>query len=443
MLWSTFLLALPLIHAASIPQKYDSHDHSHDVKKRLPTAWHLPRDHPVQSLFKRGPDDGTPYPPVGSPTWSSAFPKSSPDVSQLPQPWVDALNAAVSAGKIPNIPQSTNTPGVNPVYPNGLNPNSPEICSATYKCRNTGDIWDAPDGYFGISFDDGPTFATPKLLQFLDANNETATHFMIGVNILQNPQLFLDTFNSDNDIAVHTWTHPYMTTLSNLEVVAQLGWTSEIIRNSTGGRVPRYWRPPFGDSDNRVRAIAKEVFGLETVIWNQDTEDWSLTTGGTTPEKVQASLTQWLTGPKVPGLVILEHEVSDQSVQAFIAGYPLIKPNGWKTDSLAQLVGDSVYQNSKDGASPVTFDGILASSVPSESPSSSSSSSSDTTSSDTTSSDTTSETQSSQSHSSQPTQTTTQTAGGLQASTTSNSAILSREGSWTLLALVIAAALSA
>lgn len=33
----------------------------------------------------------------------------------------------------------------------------------------------------------------------------------------------------------------------------------QIIHESTGGRIPRYWRPPYGDSDNRVRAIAKEV----------------------------------------------------------------------------------------------------------------------------------------------------------------------------------------
>lgn len=44
----------------------------------------------------------------------------------------------------------------------------------------------------------------------------------------------------------------------------------EIIHNSTGGRVPKFWRPPFGDSDNRVRAIASEVFGLTTLMWNQE-----------------------------------------------------------------------------------------------------------------------------------------------------------------------------
>jgi hypothetical protein len=60
-----------------------------------------------------------------------------------------------------------------------------------------------------------------------------------------------------------------VTTLSNNDVVAELGWTMQIISDLTGGRLPLYWRPPFGDVDNRVRAIAKGVFGLETVPWNQ------------------------------------------------------------------------------------------------------------------------------------------------------------------------------
>ena len=33
----------------------------------------------------------------------------------------------------------------------------------------------------------------------------------------------------------------------------------QLIANSTGGRLPKFWRPPYGDSDVRVSAIAKEV----------------------------------------------------------------------------------------------------------------------------------------------------------------------------------------
>jgi chitin deacetylase len=61
-----------------------------------------------------------------------------------------------------------------------------------------------------------------------------------------------------------------MTTLSNADVVAQLGWTLQVIYNSTGGRLARYWRPPYGDTDARVSAIAKEVFGLTAIVWNHE-----------------------------------------------------------------------------------------------------------------------------------------------------------------------------
>jgi chitin deacetylase len=75
---------------------------------------------------------------------------------------------------------------------------------------------------------------------------------------------------NQDDIAVHTWTHPYMTDIVKCDVVAQLGWTLQLIYNSTGGRLARYWRPPYGDTDARVSAIAREVFGLTTVVWNNE-----------------------------------------------------------------------------------------------------------------------------------------------------------------------------
>ena len=88
--------------------------------------------------------------------WSGGFPVGVPNITQLPQPWVDALNAAVAAGKIPNIPISSNKPNTNPVYPQGFNPNGAQVCSATYGCRSPGDIWAAPVGVFASAFDDGP-----------------------------------------------------------------------------------------------------------------------------------------------------------------------------------------------------------------------------------------------------------------------------------------------
>ena len=45
---------------------------------------------------------------------------------------------------------------------------------------------------------------------------------MIGTNILFYPSQFLDVLNAGHDIAVHTWSHPYMTTLSNIDILGQV-----------------------------------------------------------------------------------------------------------------------------------------------------------------------------------------------------------------------------
>jgi len=64
-------------------------------------------------------------------------------------------------------------------------------------------------------------------------------------------------------------------------------------------------------------------------------------------------MTRWLTGPKHPGLMILEHELTEQSSQAFIDAYPLMVSTGWNLQSAAEVSGNGVYLNSKDSGSSV------------------------------------------------------------------------------------------
>ena len=56
-----------------------------------------------------------------------------------------------------------------------------------------------------------------------------------------------------------------------------------------------------------------------------------------------------LKGPKSPGLIILEHELSEITVSAFMEAFALIAQNGWKFVSLVQALGkmasDSNPQN--------------------------------------------------------------------------------------------------
>jgi chitin deacetylase len=162
MLSSLLLLAgiplLSVVSAAVIPS-HDTDAHNYAPQDPLPNHWYHDDDHPAHALFRR--QAGTPtqpsaFPQVGTPAWAAAYPSWSPDSSAIPQAWTDALNNAVQAGTIPNIPVSQQSnPSANPTY-GTLNPNGAQVCSGTYGCRIAGQIWDAPAGVMGISFDDGP-----------------------------------------------------------------------------------------------------------------------------------------------------------------------------------------------------------------------------------------------------------------------------------------------
>lgn len=77
----------------------------------------------------------------------------------MPQKWKDALNQAVKAGKIPAIPATKLVNGV-PTYPAAieLHRNESSVCSSYYgTCRIQGNVYDAPDGVFGVGFAGAPS----------------------------------------------------------------------------------------------------------------------------------------------------------------------------------------------------------------------------------------------------------------------------------------------
>jgi chitin deacetylase len=144
------------VYAAVIPSRNDD-THDHVSQDPLPGSWYHDDDHFAHALFRRQNTNTPSFPEVGSPTWSAAYPVGTPNSGAMPQAWKDALNTAVQAGLIPNIPPSAPAnPGGGPVYPNGLNGASPQVCSWSFGCVMNDTIVNAPPGVVGVAFDDGP-----------------------------------------------------------------------------------------------------------------------------------------------------------------------------------------------------------------------------------------------------------------------------------------------
>ncbi|KAJ3527959.1 hypothetical protein NMY22_g9595 [Coprinellus aureogranulatus] len=132
-----------------------------------------------------------------------------------------------------------------------------------------------------------------------------------------------------HQIAVHTWSHTPLTTQTNDEIIAELGWSKKIIKDVLGV-TPNMMRPPFGDIDDRVRAIS-HAMGLTPVIWTRnsptstfDTDDFNIHNGVTPVQKVLQNWQNILSSASTlnHGFIVLEHDLFQESVEV-ATGYIL------------------------------------------------------------------------------------------------------------------------
>ncbi|KAG1876447.1 carbohydrate esterase family 4 protein [Suillus subalutaceus] len=192
------------------------------------------------------------------------------------------------------------------------------------------DITACPDKLtWGVSFDDGPGFYSMELLDYLASKNLTSTFFVIGSRIVERPQVLVEEYMAGHEIAVHTWSHRPLTMLTTEQVVAELGWARKAVKDVIGV-TPTLMRPPYGDIDDRVRAISLAM-GMVPVIWTStgtgatfDTNDWKVPGGVVTGPQSFATFEAILTNATMlnTGFVVLEHDLYAQTVDLAI-GYTL------------------------------------------------------------------------------------------------------------------------
>ena len=176
--------------------------------------------------------------PANYPALDTPPPTDSDEVQQ----WI--AEVAQSGVKIPDIP---------PTVAGGCAANpavaaNSSVCWWTCGgCTRSTDITTCPQQrQWGLTYDDGPAVYTPNLLSYLEQVKLLATLFVVGSRCISFPGLLQQEYITGHQIAVHTWSHPYLTTLTNEEIIAELGWTKKVIRDVLGV-TPIIMRPPYGD----------------------------------------------------------------------------------------------------------------------------------------------------------------------------------------------------
>ncbi|ESK94329.1 carbohydrate esterase family 4 protein [Moniliophthora roreri MCA 2997] len=240
-----------------------------------------------------------------------------------------------AAGTIPQIVPKPTSGGAGK-----YDPNDPD-CWWTYNGCTTPkregvppDVAIVPEpSTLGYGFDDGPFCGHNAFYDYLKSQNQKATMYFIGSNVYDWPLEAQRALTDGHEICIHTWSHPYMTSLQNEDVFAEMYYAHHLsalqIVKLVVGVTSTCWRPPYGDIDDRVRAIAAAL-GLQTIMWEYDSEDADVGTSGVTKADVDKSYQGFIATAKngsftSQGAILLEHEVDNFTISKAMEYYPQLK----------------------------------------------------------------------------------------------------------------------
>ena len=195
-----------------------------------------------------------------------------------------------------------------------------------------------------LTFDDGPSPYTDRLLDILRANNAQSTFFLIGNKVAANPAGARRIADAGMEIGSHTWEHPDMTTIPPQDIPAQFSRATEAIEAATG-RAPTLVRTAGGLTNDAVLAEAGRQ-GLADINWDVIPFDWA-------NDSNVAATRALLMSQIRPNSVVLLHDTYSSTVDLVDQFLPVLTANGYHVVTVSQLLGPrapgSLYGSRENG----------------------------------------------------------------------------------------------
>ncbi|NTY58288.1 polysaccharide deacetylase family protein [Mycolicibacterium sphagni] len=210
-----------------------------------------------------------------------------------------------------------------------------------------------------LTFDDGPSPYTDRLLGILNDADAKATFFMIGNKVAANPAGAKRVADAGMEIGNHTWEHPNMTTIPPEDVPAQFSKANDAIKAATG-QTPVLWRPAGGLTNEAVNKVAAQ-YGVAGILWDVIPFDWM--------NDSNTAATRYMLMTQIkPNSVVLFHDTYSSTVDLVEQFIPVLKANGYHLVTVTQMLGPgapgSVYGGRDNGPPADVLQDIPAADIP-------------------------------------------------------------------------------
>ena len=193
-------------------------------------------------------------------------------------------------------------------------------------------------GAVALTFDDGPSEDTERVLDVLDEYGLRATFFMTGRHVESLPQTARRVVAEGHEVGNHSYSHPIFLYRTPRETRQQLERAQTVITKATGIR-PKLARPPCGVRTPAYFRVAEKL-GLRTVQWDVAGFDWKTRSAKQIAHQVLQRV--------VPGSIILLHDGDSEGKQdrrETVVALPLIieglRARGLKVVPLTEMLVES------------------------------------------------------------------------------------------------------
>ena len=179
-----------------------------------------------------------------------------------------------------------------------------------------------------LTFDDGPSANTDRLLNAFAAHGGKGTFYVVGNMVDSRPDTLKRMAAEGHEIAGHSWNHRQLTKLGDEELTMQFMSTRAKIYDVTGID-PVTMRPPYGAYNDTVKAKAEEL-GISMIYWSVDTLDWKYKNADTVYNAV-------MNGAK-DGVIILCHDLHKTTVDAMERAIPDLIAQGYQLVTVSEML---------------------------------------------------------------------------------------------------------
>ena len=175
-----------------------------------------------------------------------------------------------------------------------------------------------------LTFDDGPSKYTEKILDVFNEYNQKATFFINGEDVPDHKNAIIRQHDEGFLTANHTQNHKTLTKLSKKDILEQISLTDDIVYELCGVRT-KYLRPPGGAADEKV----KSTVNMPLINWSVDTKDWSHDNADKTIREVKKSTND--------GSIVLMHDRMKSTAEAVKTIVPELIGRGYQLVTIEEM----------------------------------------------------------------------------------------------------------